>query len=197
MTVCTCKRPEPVRVDGCLICNVCGESVADGGDARRVAKLEREQVRARAAVAEVTRELRGLRSDLEIREVARADQFAASEARVKQLEQQLAQACDPSHLADLIAERVAERLAPDAVPELMTAEQKAAQLGLTADTVRRNASRYGGVKLGDGPRAPWRFPRTLPDADNKASADLRPEPTARRSRKPRREFTLQPKESDA
>lgn len=138
MTVCTCQRPDPVRVDGCLICNVCGESVPEGGEARRVAKLEREQVRARAAVAEVARELRGLRSDLEIREVARADQFAASEARVKQLEQQLAQACDPQHLADLIAERVAERLvtpAPLPPDPYLTVKQAAAYLACSPQRI--------------------------------------------------------------
>jgi DNA-binding CsgD family transcriptional regulator len=66
-------------------------------------------------------------------------------------------------LAELIAERAAER-AVEILCEsgggegrLVDAATVAAELGLTRATVYQHAERLGGRRIGDGPRARWRF----------------------------------------
>ena len=50
-----------------------------------------------------------------------------------------------------------EQLVASAAREMIDATEVARRFGVTADWVRRNARRIGGVRLGDGPRARWRF----------------------------------------
>jgi hypothetical protein len=60
---------------------------------------------------------------------------------------------------DAIADAVVERLraeTPQAGRKL-TAAEVAERQGVSVDTVYANASRWGGVKVGAGPKARWRF----------------------------------------
>jgi hypothetical protein len=60
--------------------------------------------------------------------------------------------------ADILTER---GLVAQAAP-LMTAEEIAGRFSVRPEWVRRNARRLGGVQLGDGPKARWRFdPETV------------------------------------
>ncbi len=47
---------------------------------------------------------------------------------------------------------------------LMTADDVAAQIGLSADWVRAHADELGGRRIGTGPRGRWRFPASAVDA---------------------------------
>jgi hypothetical protein len=58
--------------------------------------------------------------------------------------------------ADFVVERLAATVQQPG-RKWMSAKEKAVELGKTPAHVRRNAERYGGVKDGDGPRAPWLF----------------------------------------
>jgi hypothetical protein len=70
-------------------------------------------------------------------------------------------------LADLIAARLASSPLGDAVfsKRLVDAETLGRMLGLSRSTVYEHAGELGGVRLGDGPRAPVRF-----DPDRAVSA---------------------------
>lgn len=65
---------------------------------------------------------------------------------------------DLERLADLIADRLAERLSSSPpTAALVDVKALASLLGVSADFVYEHARELGGVKLGSGPRAPWRF----------------------------------------
>ncbi len=72
---------------------------------------------------------------------------------------------------------------------LLTTEQAAKQLGFSPDYVRDHAHEFGGRKLTAGPRAPWRFPRTIGDVE--APPPDPAEIPQRRRRSPRRAETGQ------
>jgi hypothetical protein len=59
-------------------------------------------------------------------------------------------------LAPMLVE-VATTAAREAPEQLVDAATVARALGVTADTVRANAERLGGRRIGDGPRGRWRF----------------------------------------
>ncbi len=83
---------------------------------------------------------------------------------------------------DAIADAVVERLraeTPQAGRKL-TAAEVAERQGVSVDTVYANASRWGGVKVGAGPKARWRFDAAAL-ADRTGSGDS-PEPV--QARKP-------------
>lgn len=84
-------------------------------------------------------------------------------------------------LADLVADRLAERLGPLARGRrLVDAATVAAALGVTAAHVRENADRYGGWRIGDGPRPRLRFDLDVALAANAAPAGPEPSPPASR-----------------
>jgi hypothetical protein len=65
---------------------------------------------------------------------------------------------------EALARRLAELVAPLVAAELRTApiedvdaKELAGQLGVSRDWVYENKVRLGGVPLGDGPKARWRF----------------------------------------
>lgn len=98
--------------------------------------------------------------------------------------------------AAVVAQLREAGLVAPAVTELVTAAEVGRRLGLTADYVRRHAVQLGGVKVGDGPRARWRFQpedaaaRLGPFRGSKAyessSPSPSPAPTRRNSRRGRR-----------
>lgn len=73
-----------------------------------------------------------------------------------------------SVLADMVADRVVERMGePAASPpaqRLLTAAEVAHRLGVTRSLVYTHANEMGGVRLGDGPKPPWRFTAASVDA---------------------------------
>jgi hypothetical protein len=68
---------------------------------------------------------------------------------------------DLERLADLVADRVVDRLTARSsaatTGELVDARTLAGILGVSRDYVYEHAAQLGGVKLGGGPKAPWRF----------------------------------------
>ena len=71
---------------------------------------------------------------------------------------------DIERLADRIADRLAARIADElrrqlAAPELINAGEAARMLGLTRGAIYRRARQLGGMRVGNGPNAPWRFDR--------------------------------------
>lgn len=64
---------------------------------------------------------------------------------------------DADEVADLRAQLGASA-SPSRGREWLTARQFAETVGLSVNTVYERAASLGGVKLHDGPRAPWRFP---------------------------------------
>jgi hypothetical protein len=66
---------------------------------------------------------------------------------------------DLERLAELVADRIAERLtAPASAPqELLDVKALAKALGVSPTWVYDHAGELGGIKLGRGPKARWRF----------------------------------------
>ncbi|MEI2702127.1 MAG: hypothetical protein V9E83_06965 [Baekduia sp.] len=86
---------------------------------------------------------------------------------------------DLEALADLIADRLAEHLAPPTNGDrLVDAATVAAALGVTAGHVRENAERYGGRRIGDGPRPRLRFDLAVALAVGAAPASVPAQPPA-------------------
>jgi hypothetical protein len=83
-------------------------------------------------------------------------------------------------LADLVANRVAEQLSPGArsAGGLVDAKTLAQLLGVSRDFVYERAAELGGVKLGTGSRAPWRF--NVDRARAALTSSERPAPARRR-----------------
>lgn len=72
-----------------------------------------------------------------------------------------------SVLADLIAARLAEHIREETGPptdRLLTAAEVSHRLGVAPSLVYAHALELGGVRLGDGPKAPWRFEPAAVDA---------------------------------
>ncbi|HKZ14407.1 MAG TPA: hypothetical protein VJL81_11225 [Solirubrobacterales bacterium] len=64
---------------------------------------------------------------------------------------------------------------------MLNTEQAAARLGFSTEYVRDHAAELGGVKLTDGPKAPWRFdPAKLGHKDHAAEPPPSPQVTPRR-----------------
>lgn len=76
---------------------------------------------------------------------------------------------DLAMLAELVADRLAARLseatrqtrAPD---HWLTAAEVAQRFGVTRSLIYAHARELGGVRVGDGPKAPWRFKAAEVDA---------------------------------
>src|SRR5690349_13939839 len=68
---------------------------------------------------------------------------------------------------------------------MLTTDQKARQLGFSPEYVRDHARELGGVKMGDGPKAQWRFPADLGVRKLTPASVEKPSPPPRR-RAPRR-----------
>jgi len=66
---------------------------------------------------------------------------------------------------------------PPAAP-LLTADEVASSLGVTADWVRVNGELLGGVRLGTGPKAHWRFDLAKARAAMTARSTRRQSPAA-------------------
>jgi hypothetical protein len=67
-------------------------------------------------------------------------------------------------LTSLAVERVAQRVVqllqdhcPQAQPELITAGELALHLGVARPWIYKHRHLLGGQRIGDGPKAPWRF----------------------------------------
>jgi hypothetical protein len=67
-------------------------------------------------------------------------------------------------LTPLAVERVAQRVVqllqdhgPQAQPELITAGELALHLGVARPWIYKHRHLLGGQRIGDGPKAPWRF----------------------------------------
>lgn len=93
---------------------------------------------------------------------------------------------DLERLADLVAERLIERLSAVETPRqadpagtrvghreapregcdpvFLSATEAARRLGVSPDWLRQHGARFGGIRVGDGPRPRWRFPAALIDA---------------------------------
>lgn len=63
---------------------------------------------------------------------------------------------DIDRIADAVVERLRES-DPPARNRSLTVAEVAAEYGVSPDTVYANAVRWGGVKMGVGPKARWRF----------------------------------------
>jgi hypothetical protein len=94
---------------------------------------------------------------------------------------------DLEQIADLVADRLAQRLGSSSpTPALVDVKALASLLGVSTDYVYEHARELGGLKLGDGPRAPWRFDvQAARDAMASRSPESpSPPPRRRRRRRP-------------
>lgn len=86
---------------------------------------------------------------------------------------------------DLTPAQVADLRAQLEVPgggDYLSADQLAKRLGVSRETVYRRAKELGGLKVGAGPKACWRFPANAAQRTGEASSAPKPPRRVRKRR---------------
>lgn len=100
-------------------------------------------------------------------------------------------------LADALADRLAQALGERKLAaDVVDAATLAARLGVSAQWVRDHAGELGGWRMGDGPKAPYRFDARTAEQRLRGRTPVEPDPPTQRPPSPRREAGLLPRRGD-